>query len=212
MKLHGYFRSSAAYRVRIALNLKGIECEMRAVNLREGEQLRQPFTDMNAQALVPVLDTGTERLIQSLAICEYLDEIRPDPPLLPSDPAARARARALADIVACDVHPLNNLRVLKYLGGELGVSEDDRQRWYHHWVHEGFRAVEATLNEWRTPGPYCTGDQVTLADVCLVPQVYNAHRFQVDMSDYPRIRSIHEACEALPAFKQAHPDNQPDAV
>lgn len=212
MKLYGYFRSSAAYRVRIVLNWKGIDCETVPVNLREGEQLRAPFTDLSTQALVPVLDTGKERLVQSLAICEYLEELRPEPALLPSDPVARARVRALAEIVACDVHPLNNLRVLKYLGGELGVSEDDRQCWYHHWVHEGFRVIEATLEAWRTPGPYCMGEQVTLADVCLVPQVYNAHRFQVDLSGYPRIRAIHEACETLPAFRRAHPANQPDAV
>ncbi|MBA1147441.1 maleylacetoacetate isomerase [Ectothiorhodospiraceae bacterium WFHF3C12] len=212
MRLYDYFRSSAAYRVRIALNLKGLAYESVPVNLREGEQAGAGYAGINAQCLVPTLDTGSARLTQSLAICEYLDEAWPEPPLLPADPEARARVRAIAEIVACDIHPLNNLRVLKYLTGPLSVAEAQKTQWYHHWIHEGFRALEALLQAESQSGPYCLGDNLTLADVCLVPQVYNANRFEVDLDEYPAIRRVHEACERLPAFERARPENQPDAV
>lgn len=211
IRLYDYFRSSAAYRVRIALNLKGLNYESIPVNLREGEQGGPDYVAVNAQGLVPTLETGSTRLTQSLAICEYLDEAWPQTPLLPEDLGERARVRALAEIVACDIHPLNNLRVLKYLAGTFSVSEADKTRWYHHWIHEGFRAVETMLNDGESPGTYCHGESVTLADVCLVPQVYNAIRFGVDLDGYPAVRRVHEACERIPAFERARPENQPDA-
>ncbi|WP_440995838.1 maleylacetoacetate isomerase [Arhodomonas sp. SL1] len=211
MRLYDYYRSTAAYRVRIALNLKGIGYESVPVNLREGEQGGAAYAGINPQRLVPMIEDDGLRLGQSLAICEYLEERYPEPPLLPADPGGRARVRALAQMVACDIHPVNNLRVLKYLTGTLGVSDDDRLAWYHHWIHEGFRAIEAMLAEDRSGG-FCHGDSVTLADVCLVPQVYNAHRFEVDLGDYPRIRAINEACLALPAFDAARPERRPDAL
>lgn len=211
MRLYDYFRSTAAYRVRIALNLKGLAYESVAVNLRDGEQRGGAYDAVNAQHLVPTLEHDGRRLTQSLAICEYLEEIAPEPALLPGDAAARARIRAIAQIVACDIHPVNNLRVLKYLTGELGVSDDDKLGWYHHWVHEGFAALERMLGD-GPEGTYCHGDAVTLADVCLVPQVFNANRFGMDLAAYPRIRGINEACLALPAFERARPGNQPDAI
>lgn len=212
MKLHGYFRSSAAYRVRIALNLKGIDYKQVPVNLVKGQQLGEDYRRMNPQALVPALETDDgDVLTQSLAICEYLDERYPKPALLPLDLADRARVRALANAVACDIHPVNNLRVLKYLTGTLGVSEEDKLAWYRHWVIEGFKALEAMLSQTST-GAYCLGDQPTLADVCLVPQVFNAQRFEVDLEPYPAIRRIAAACNELPAFAEAHPTRQPDSA
>ncbi|SDM63964.1 maleylacetoacetate isomerase [Franzmannia pantelleriensis] len=210
--LYDYFRSSAAYRVRIALNLKGLDYDQISVDLVAGEQrgtdhlLRQP------QGLVPALvtDDGIP-LTQSLAICEYLDECHPTPPLLPTDAAGRARVRALAQLVACEMHPLNNLRVLKYLVSELGASDDAKLRWYRHWIDEGFTALEAQLSWDAGSGDFCHGDTPGLADICLVPQVFNAERFECDLASYPRIQQIAANCRALPAFAQAAPAAQPDA-
>jgi maleylacetoacetate isomerase len=211
MKLYGYFRSSAAYRVRIALNLKSIDAEQASVHLRKGEQKQPLFAAINPQKFVPVLVDGEVSLTQSLAIIEYLEETHPQPPLLPADPAGRARVRALALAVACDIHPLNNLRVLNYLKDPLGHDEETRNRWYRHWVAEGFDALEAVLANDPATGRFCHGDAPTLADVCLVPQVANAERFDCDLAPYPTIRRIAEAARALPAFAAAAPEKQPDA-
>ena len=206
-RLYDYYRSSAAYRVRIALNLKGLDFESVPVDLRAGEQagtghrLRQP------QGLVPVLETPEGDLLnQSLAICEYLDEVHSTPSLLPGDTRGRARVRALAQLVACDIHPLDNLRVLRYLTGTLGVTEADKRHWYHHWLILGFQALETRLREPDT-GDFCHGDQVTLADLCLVPQIYNARRFECDLSPFPVLQRISARCEAMAAFVAAHPDS-----
>ena len=206
MILHGYFRSSAAYRVRIALNLKGLEVEHRFVHLRRGEQRSEAYRGMNPQALVPTLEVADRRIPQSLAIIEYLEERHPLPPLLP--PGAEDRAWVLA--IACDIHPLDNLRVLQYLEGTLGVDAARRDAWYAHWIAEGFGAIERQLGE-RPGGRYAFGDEPGLADVCLVPQVANAGRVKLDMAPYPRIRAVNEACLALPAFDRARPEKQPDA-
>lgn len=212
MRLYGYWRSTAAYRVRIALALKGIDYETVPVDLRANEQAAAGYGAVNAHRLVPVLADGEARLTQSLAICEYLDESHPRPPLLPAAPAARARVRAIAQAIACEIHPLNNLRVLKYLGDELGIDEPDRLAWYRHWIHTGFRSLEAELAASPHTGRCCHGDDVTLADLCLVPQVYNADRFEVDLAAYPVIRRINEHCLGLEAFEGARPENQPDAA
>ncbi|EWG99715.1 maleylacetoacetate isomerase [Halomonas sp. BC04] len=210
--LYGYFRSSAAYRVRIALNLKGLAYDQGLVNLVKGEQRGQENLARNPQGLVPVLktDDGTQ-LTQSLAICEYLEERYPEPPLLPIDPADRARVRALAQLVACEIHPLNNLKVLKYLVHELKLDEEAKLAWYRHWITEGFTALEAMLAREAGTGDFCHGDTPTLADLCLVPQVFNAERFECDLSAYPRIRRITNNCRALDAFHRASPGEQPDA-
>ncbi|MDN3522936.1 maleylacetoacetate isomerase [Halomonas ramblicola] len=210
--LYGYFRSSAAYRVRIALNLKDLGYDQIPVNLVKGEQRGEAYLARNPQGLVPALvtDDGTV-LTQSLAICEYLEEVHPSPALLPQEPAERARVRALAQQVACEIHPLNNLRVLKYLVHELKLDEDAKQAWYRHWVATGFDALEAMLSREAGSGDYCHGDTPTLADVCLVPQVFNAERFECDLSPYPRIRRITANCRALQAFQRAAPSEQPDA-
>ncbi len=212
MKLYGYFRSSAAYRVRIALNLKGLTPEHVSVHLRKGAQAEPPFAALNPQKLVPVLETDDGApLTQSLAIIEYLEEVHPHPTLLPADAPGRARVRAIALTIACDIHPLNNLRVLKHLGRELELDEEARNAWYRHWIAEGFAALEAMLaNDPRT-GRYCHGDQPTLADVCLVPQVYNAERFDCDLTPYPTLVRLAAAARALPAFADAAPERQPDA-
>ena len=210
MKLYSYFRSSAAYRVRIALNLKGIAYETASIHLvKDGGHNRRPeFRAVNPQMRVPVLVAPSgEVLIQSLAIIEYLDETHPNPPLLPKDPIARARARALAEIVACDIHPLNNISPLRYLKREMHQEQTAIDAWYHHWVTEGFEAIEALVG----PGPYCCGSEVTIADICLVPQVYNARRLKVPLDKFPKIVAIDAACLALPAFDRARPENQPDA-
>ncbi|OUE44086.1 maleylacetoacetate isomerase [Billgrantia desiderata SP1] len=210
--LYGYFRSSAAYRVRIALNLKGLAYEQVAVNLVKGEQRAEENLARNPQGLVPVLETddGT-RLTQSLAICEYLEERHPEPALLPGDPAGRARVRSLAQLVACEIHPLNNLKVLKYLVHELKLDEAAKLAWYRHWIAEGFTALEARLSGEAATGAFCHGDSPSLADVCLVPQVFNAERFECDLSAYPTIRRIAERCRAMEAFAKAAPGAQPDA-
>jgi len=210
MILHDYFRSSAAYRVRIALNLKGLAAERRFVHLRRGEQRAPAYLALNPQGLVPTLEVGGRHLTQSLAIIEYLDEKHPQPPLLPPGPEDRAWVRAVAFAIACDIHPLNNLRVLKYLDRELGIDEPRRNEWYRHWVREGFDAIETELAR-RAVGPYCLGDLPTIADVCLVPQMANARRLGQDLTPYPRLRDIDAACLALPAFADARPELQPDA-
>jgi maleylpyruvate isomerase len=213
MKLYGYFRSSAAYRVRIALNLKGLEYEQVPIHLAQGAQRSDEYRQLNPQALVPMLVTAEgKRHTQSLAICEYLEECYPEPPLLPADADGRARVRALANIPASDMHPLNNLRVLKYLTGTLGVDEAAKLAWYRHWVAEGFAGLEGMLSAEEGTGEFCHGDQPTLADVCLVPQVFNAERFDCDLTPYPIIRRIAARCNELPAFAQAHPARQPDAA
>jgi maleylacetoacetate isomerase len=206
-----YFRSSAAYRVRIALNLKGLKAEERYVHLRKGEQTGADYLKTNPQGLVPTLvdDDGTV-LGQSLAIIEYLEETRPQPALLPVDPVARGRVRQLSYVIAADLHPLNNLRVLNYLTKEIGVSEEQRLGWYRHWTQVGLAAFEALLAAGGS-GTFCHGDSPTMADLCLVPQIYNAKRFNVDLSPYPIACRIDAACRALPAFAAAAPDKQPDA-
>ena len=212
MKLYGYWRSSAAYRVRIALNLKGLECEQESVHLVKdgGEQHKADYQALNANELVPTLVDGELKLNQSMAILEYLEAKYPEVSLLPEGMAAEMQCRALALDIACDIHPLNNLRVLQYLSGTLEVSDAEKTAWYHHWLHVGFSAFEKTLA--KTAGEYCFGDTVTWADICLVPQVYNAERFNSNMSAYPKIVEICQRCNALEAFKQAAPEQQPDAV
>jgi maleylpyruvate isomerase len=211
MKLYTYFRSSAAYRVRIALNLKGLSYEAVPVHLARSEQLQEGYRTINPSALVPSLQDERGTLTQSMAILEYLEETHPDVPLLPVDPLGRARVRELAQMIACDIHPLNNLRVLRYLVHTLGVADEAKNEWYRHWVSEGFAAVEAQLA--RDPGTahFCHGETPTLADCFLVPQVYNAERFEIDMSAYPNIARINANCTDLPAFRHAHPSQQPDA-
>jgi len=213
MKLYTYFRSAAAYRVRIALNLKGIAYDAAPVHLLRngGEQLSDAYRAINPAGLVPALEEDGNVITQSLAIIEYLEETHPQNPLLPSSPAERARVRALALTVAADTHPLGNLRVLKYLTGQLGVAEEIKLGWQQHWLRTGLAALESLLaNDPRT-GRYSHGDSPTLADCCLAPQVFGAQRFGVDMTPYPTIMRIHAACNELPAFQQAHPSQQPDA-
>ncbi|MBI4754514.1 MAG: maleylacetoacetate isomerase [Betaproteobacteria bacterium] len=214
MKLYTYFRSSAAFRVRIALNLKGLAYEPVFVHLaREGGQhLKPEYREINPQRLVPVLeDDDGRRITQSLAIIEYLDETHPDVPLLPRDAPGRARVRALAQAIACDIHPVNNLRVLKYLTGPLGVSEEQKLAWTRHWIAEGLSAIEVQLAGGPATGRFCHGDAPSLADCCLVPQVFNARRFDCDLSGYPTIMAIHGRCMELEAFLRAAPGAQPDA-
>jgi maleylacetoacetate isomerase len=211
MKLYGFFRSSAAFRVRIALNLKGLPYETVPIHLRRNDQASPDYRAVNPQGLVPALDDGDGILIQSLAIIEYLDETHPDPPLLPPTPAERARVRALADIVACDVHPINNLRVLRYLTQDLGREPGDIATWYNHWIDAGFQALEALLAHDRRTGVFCHGDRPGLADIALVPQIVNAERYRLDMAPYPTIARIFESCMKLAPFQAAHPDRQPDA-
>lgn len=214
MKLYGYFRSSAAYRVRIALGLKGLPHEYVPVHLTRdgGEQHSSAYRAVNPLELVPSLEDHGAVLVQSLAIVEYLEETHPQPPLLPASAAERARVRGLAQTIACDVHPLNNLRVLQYLERELGAAEEARARWYRHWIAEGLEAFEEMLVRSPHTGRFCHGGGPTLADVCLVPQVYNARRFSCDLSPYPTITRIEAACLTLSAFDRARPENQPDAA
>jgi maleylacetoacetate isomerase len=209
MKLYGYFRSSAAYRVRIALNLKAIEVEHIAVHLRDGDQRQQRYLSKNPQGLVPALelDDGT-LLTQSLAIIEYLDAIALDPQLIPPDPVGAAKVRALALAIACDIHPLNNLRVLTYLSGVLEQPQKEIDDWYRHWLLEGgLNAVEEMISG----GDFCFGDSPSLADVCLIPQVFNARRFDVSLNHLPKIMKVDRACANIHAFAAAHPSRQPDA-
>lgn len=213
LRLYSYWRSSAAYRVRIGLNLKGLAYDTVPVHLAldGGQQHSEAYRDLNPQALVPTLCHGQRRLTQSLAILEYLDEVWPEPALLPATARERQRVRALALLVACDIHPLNNLRVLQYFEREWGVPQPERDGWVRHWIEDGFRAVEALLADHPSTGDFCEGETPTLADCCLVPQVYNARRFGVDLAAYPTIRRIEAACLALPAFIAARPEHQPDA-
>lgn len=213
MKLYTFFRSSASYRVRIALNLKGLEYEHVPVHLRRGggEQFYPDYKAKNPQALVPTLEDGGRLLTQSLAIIEYLEERYPEPPLLPKDPADRATARAMALAIACEIHPIQNLRVLSYLRSELKQSEAEAKRWAQHWIGLGFSALEQMVLAAPKRGKFCFGDAPTLADLCLVPQVANARRFGCDLSGYPTLVRIDAYCATLPAFSRAGPENQPDA-
>jgi maleylacetoacetate isomerase len=212
MLLYGYFRSSAAYRVRIALNLKGLTYDQTFVHLARLEQLAESFAAINPQKLLPVLKTDSGQLLtQSLAIIEYLEETHPQPALLPKDPLERAQVRALALAVACEIHPINNPRVLRYLTGKLGVSEAQRDDWYRHWVEEGLQAVEQMLVSSPQTGRFCHGDTPTLADLCLVPQVANGRRFKADLSGCPTVLRIDAECQKVKAFADAAPANQPDA-
>jgi maleylacetoacetate isomerase len=210
MVLYDYFRSSAAYRVRIALNLKGLAATHRSIHLRKGEQRAAVYLEVNRQGLVPTLVVDGTSLTQSLAIIEYLEEKHPSPALLPKDAADRAWVRAIALAIACDIHPLNNLRVLKYLDRELQVDEPKRDEWYRHWLRQGFEAIESQLAA-RATGAFCFGASPTLADICLVPQVANAARVKLPMEPYPRIRAVNATCLALPAFDRARPEVHPDA-
>jgi maleylacetoacetate isomerase len=210
MKLYNYFRSSASYRVRIALALKGLQYDYVPVHLARNEQLEPAFAALADARLVPVLQDGGHVMSQSLAIIEYLDETHPLPPLLPADALGRARVRALALDVACEIHPLNNLRVLRYLVHDLKLSEDDKTRWYQHWTEEGLAAVERKLHSPLT-GRFCHGDAPTMADLVLVPQVFNAQRFDCELSHLPRVIKVFDACMQLDAFVKTHPSVCPDA-
>lgn len=212
MKFYGYFRSSAAHRCRIAFNLKGIQPEYIAVNLRAGDQKSDAFRELNPQGLVPLLDTGTDRLNQSMAIIEWLDETHPEPPLMPADPAARAHVRAFAQVIACDIHPLQNLRVLKYLKGNFAQDQDGLDAWCRNWIAPGLTACEAMAADQSHGGDFAFGDRPGLADILLIPQLFSADRFHLDLTPFPRLRDIRAACDALPAFADAAPDRQPDAV
>jgi maleylpyruvate isomerase len=211
MKLYSYFRSSAAYRVRIALHLKGLLFDYEPVHLRKGEQHADAYRAVNRQELVPTLVDGETVVTQSLAIIEYLDERHPEPRLLPSTPAGRARVRAIALAIVCDIHPLNNLRVLRYLMRTLNVGEEAKDAWYRHWIDTGLGALEAQLTADATTGTFCYGDAPTMADVCLVPQLANARRANIPLESYPTLLRIDASCRALDAFARAAPDRQPDA-
>ncbi|RYV02481.1 maleylacetoacetate isomerase [Shewanella sp. OPT22] len=216
MKLYGYWRSSAAYRVRIALNLKALDAEHISVHLVKdgGQQHTAEYSELNAQELVPTLVTELDgkpfKLTQSLAILDFLDDEYPNVTLLPQSHADKAIVRSMALLVACDVHPLNNLSILQYLSNKLKVDNDAKNAWYHHWVHKGFKAMESMLET--HSGKYCFGNEVTLADVCLIPQIYNAKRFNVSLAGYPNIERIWNECNKLEAFDKALPENQHDAV
>jgi maleylpyruvate isomerase len=212
MRLYDYFRSSAAFRARIALNLKGIAPERVFTHLRKGDQRSPAYRQVNPLGLVPTLVDGDMTINQSMALIEYLDETHAEPKLLPRDAAGRARVRAIAQAIACDIHPLNNLRVLVYLEQTLKLDDAQHDAWYRHWIREGFAGIEAMLGDRRT-GLFCHGDTPTLADICLVPQVFNAKRFggEADLPAFPRILRVFEACMKLPAFDAAQPTKQPDA-
>ncbi len=212
MKLYTFFRSSASFRVRIAMNYKGLEYEPAIVSLPKGEHLETKYKSVNSQGLVPALEDAGQILTQSLAIIEYLDETHSGPKLLPSDSLDRAYVRALSQIVACEIHPLNNLRTLKYIRSAYKLDEEGVNTWYCHWIAEGFRMMESFLVENKKHGKFCFRDQVTMADCCLVPQVFNAQRYNCDLKPYPAVMRIHEACMKLDAFVAAQPSKQPDAV
>ena len=208
LTLWGYFRSSAAYRLRIAMNYKGIPYQQNYVHLAKGEQAAPEFIAVNPQGLLPVLELEDgQHLTQSMAILEYIEETYSEPAILPVDAIARTKVRAVADIIACDIHPIDNLRVLKYLRGPLGQEDEAVNTWYRHWVKLGFDAIEELIDG----KGYCFGNQVSLADICLLPQLYNAHRFKLSLDSYPKIRSVEDVCGALKPFADAHPDVQKDA-
>jgi maleylpyruvate isomerase len=213
MKLYTFFRSSASYRVRIALNLKGLEYQQTPIHLRRGggEQLKPAYKAINPQALVPALEDDGQILSQSLAIIEYLEERYPKPPLLPGDAAERALVRSMALLIACEVHPVQNLRVLNHLKSDHKQSDDDTIRWARHWIDLGLSALEQLIISVSKQGKFCFGKTPTMADLCLVPQLANARRFGVDLSAYPKLLAIEAACISLPAFADAAPENQPDA-
>ena len=212
MKLHSFFRSSAAYRVRIALEVKGLAYETIAHHLRKGEQREPAYRVLNPQALVPTLEDADHVLTQSLAIIEYLEEAYPKTArLLPADPLGRATVRAMSLAIACDIHPLNNLRVLNYLKSQMGQSQEATDVWYRHWIAEGFAALEELATRHSLDGRHCFGDTVTMADACLVPQMYNARRFQTDLVPYPTLIAISDSLERRAAFAAASPESQPDA-
>jgi len=211
MKLYTYFRSSAAFRVRIALNLKGLAYEPAFVHLAKGEHRAPAYGTLNAQALLPTFEDAAQRLTQSLAILEYLEESHPAVPLLPKDALGRARVRSLALLIACEIHPLNNLRVLQHLKRVLGLNEEQINAWYRHWVADGLAKFEADLATGGTTGKFCHGDSPTMADCCLVPQVFNAQRYQCNTAPYPATMRIFAECMKLDAFDRAQPSKQPDA-
>jgi maleylacetoacetate isomerase len=212
MKLYTFFRSSAAFRVRIALNHKGLAYEHVPVSLAKAEHLQPGYGSVNAQKLVPTLEDGGRLLAQSLAIIEYLDEVHPGPRLLPADPLDRHYVRAFSQIVACEIHPLNNLRTLKHIRKTYGLDDDGVNAWYRHWIAEGFAMMESFLGRERRHGRYCFRDQVSLADCCLVPQVFNAQRYDCDLKPYPTVMRLHEECMKQDAFVRAQPAQQPDAA
>jgi len=211
MRLHGYYRSSASFRVRIALNLKGLPYESIPHHLRHNEHHAPDFLKLNPQAMVPVLEAEGTKLAQSMAIIEYLDETVPEPALLPKAAADRAYVRSLAQIIGCDIHPINNLRVLRYLRQTFNADEAAIGTWYNHWIAEGFAALEEVLANDQRTGDFCYGNKPGLADICLVPQMVNAANYKLDLTPYPKLRSIFANCAALPAFAAAHPSQQPDA-
>jgi maleylacetoacetate isomerase len=211
MKLYTFFRSSASYRVRIALNLKGLDYEQIPIHLRRGEQISSSYKAINPQALVPTLEENGRLVTQSLAIIEYLEERNPQPPLLPRDPADRATVRSMALAIACEVHPLQNLRVLNYLRGELRHGEEEANRWARYWISLGLEALERSIVSLAKRGDFCFGETPTLADIFLVPQLSNAKRFGCDLTPFPTLVQIEAKCLKLPAFVNAAPENQPDA-
>lgn len=212
MRFHGFFRSSSAYRCRIAFNLKGVQPAVTTVNLRDRSHKTPDYLALNPQGLVPVLDTGTAHLAQSLAIIEWLDETQPGPRLLPEDATARAQVRGFAQIIACEIHPLQNVRVLNHLKSEYGQDQEGADAWCRHWIAEGLAACEAIAAGQDHGGAFVFGDAPGLADICLVPQMFSADRFRLATDAYPRLQAVRAACEAWPAFADAHPARQPDAV
>ncbi|MDR7015399.1 maleylacetoacetate isomerase [Acinetobacter sp. 3657] len=208
MKLYSYFRSSAAYRVRIALNIKQLAYETQPIHLVKNEQQQADYQALNPSRLVPTLVDADQTLLQSISILEYLEEAYPEVALLPKNLAERAKIRAFAQAIACDIHPLNNLRVLKYLQQDLSLSDQQKSNWYQHWMLLGFQSLEAQLQD--SNGQFCFGTQATFADCCLIPQVYNAKRFKIDLAAFPKIESIYQHCLTLPAFLHAAPEQQPD--
>lgn len=209
LTLYSYYRSGTSYRVRMALNYKGIAYEQTPVNLKEGDQHGPVYRRLNPQGLLPALQTSDGLLTQSPAILDWIEETHPEPALLPAGAHDRAKVRAAAAIIGCDTHPIQNLRILKYLKNELGQDQAAVDAWSQHWIAEGFNAVERLIQQ--TKGPFAFGETPTLADIYILPQIYNAHRFGLDLKPYPRLRDIEGACEGVPAFRDAHPSRQPDS-